>query len=89
MGNSNKVYVAVLNQTTKVVIVRINTKENQKFLKTQMGAECKGFKVRAANTEDAFEKIKKQTGIEDLILDKSRHFNLAEIEDFSFENITD
>lgn len=84
MAKPNKVYIGVANTTTKVVIIRINTAENKEFLKTQMGEECRAFKVRAVNTEEAFDKIKKQMGIDDLTLDKTRHFNLSEIEEFTF-----
>ena len=81
---SNKVYIAVANKSSKVVIIRGNTAENKEFLKTQMGDECTAFKVRAVTTEEAFNKIKKQLNMEDLTLDTTRHHNLAEIEEFVF-----
>lgn len=82
---TTKVYIGVVNTSSKVVILRQNTTKAQEFLKTQMGDECKAYKVRGFSAEDAFNKIVKQTGIEDLMLDTSRHHNLAEIEEFSFE----
>lgn len=84
MGAKNKVYLAVANTETKVVIVRQSTTENKKFLKTKMGDGCVAFKVRAVSTQEVFEKIKKQTGIDDLTLDVSRHYDLPEIEEIDF-----